>query len=167
MIRMLRVLVIILSLAVLVAGCNGGTSQGSLIGQPAPDFQFHVTEEQLVSLSEFQGSPVLLNFWTTTCGPCRIEMPYLQQIWDEWQGKGLILLAINIAESPSVVENFMQSQGLSLPVLLDSTGAIAAQYGIRAIPTTFFIDSQGVVQHVQVGVFQSAAEIESILSQLN
>jgi peroxiredoxin len=167
MIRMLRVLVIILSLAVLVAGCGGGVSQGSLLGQPAPDFQFHVTEEQLVSLSEFQGSPVLLNFWTTTCGPCRIEMPYLQQIWDEWQGKGLILLAINIAESPSVVENFMQSQGLSLPVLLDSTGAIAAQYGIRAIPTTFFIDSQGVVQHVQVGVFQSAAEIESILSQLN
>lgn len=164
---MLRVLVIILSLAVLVAGCNGGTSQGSLIGQPAPDFTFYVTEEQSISLSDLQGSPVLLNFWATWCGPCASEMPYLQQVYDDWQEKGLVLLAINVMESYSEVEDFVQSRGLSLPVLLDSEGIVASQYGVGNIPTTFFIDSQGIVQHVQVGYFQSAADIESILSQLD
>jgi cytochrome c biogenesis protein CcmG/thiol:disulfide interchange protein DsbE len=164
---MLRVLVIILSLAVLLVGCNGGAPQGSLLGQPAPDFQFQVTEEQSISLSDLQGNPVLLNFWATYCGPCAYEMPYLQQVYDDWQGSGLVLLAINIGEDLSTVGNFVQSRGLSLPVVLDTRGAIAYQYGIQNIPTTFFIDSQGIVQHVQVGVFQSVAEIESILSQLD
>jgi len=164
---MLRVLVIILSLAVLVAGCNGGTSQGSLIGKPAPDFKFQVAEEQSISLSNLQGGPVLLNFWTTYCPGCLVEMPYLQQVYDDWQGRGLVLLAINIAEDPSVVGNFMQSRGLSFPVLLDREGAIAYQYGVGNIPASFFIDSEGIIQHVQVGAFQSAAEIENILSRLD
>lgn len=162
--RMLRVLVIILSLAVLVAGCGG---QKSLVGQPAPDFNFYVTEEQSISLSDLQGSPVLLNFWATWCGPCASEMPYLQQVYGDWQERGLVLLAINIGESYPEVEDFVQSRGLSLPVLLDSEGIVASQYGVGPIPTTFFIDSQGIVQHVQVGAFQSAADIESILSQLD
>ena len=79
---------------------------------------------------------------------------------------GLVLLAINIGESSSDVEEFMQSQGLSLPVLLDSEGEIAAQYGIEAIPATFFIDSEGIVQEVKVGAFQSTAEIEESLLKL-
>jgi thiol-disulfide isomerase/thioredoxin len=163
---MLRVLVVILSLVVLVAGCGGGASQDSLIGKPAPDFQFQGSEGQSFSFDNLKGGPVLLNFWASYCGPCASEMPYLQQIWDEWQGAGLIVLTINIGESPSTVDNFMQSRGLSLPVLLDSDGVIAYQYGIQAIPTTFFIDSQGIIQHVQVGAFHSAAEIEDKLSQL-
>lgn len=148
----------------MVAGCGG---QKSLLGKPAPDFQFQVPDGQSFSLSDLQGGPVLLNFWTTGCGPCAYEMPYLQQVWDGWQGRGLLLLAINIRESSSDVEGFMQRQGLSLPVLLDSKGAIAAQYGVGPIPTTFFVDSEGIIQHVQVGAFQSAAEIENILSQLD
>jgi peroxiredoxin len=163
---MLRVLVIILSLAVLVAGCNGGTSQGSLIGQPAFDFKFNV-EGQSVSLSDLQGGPVLLNFWATWCGPCASEMPYLQQVYDDWQETGLVLLAVNVGEDYSDVEDFVKSRGLSFPILLDSEGLVAAQYGVSSIPASFFIDSQGIVQHVQVGAFQSAADIESILNQLD
>jgi peroxiredoxin len=161
--RMFKVLAVILTLGVLLAGCGG---QNSLVGKPAPDFQFGGPDEQPVSLSDFQGSPVLLNFWATWCGPCRGEMPYLQQVWDEWQARGLVLLAIDIMESSSEVQSFMQSQGLSLPVLLDSDGAIAAQYGIQAIPTTFFIDSSGVIQEVKEGAFPSVAAIEKSLSQL-
>jgi peroxiredoxin len=167
MIKVLKLLAIILSLAVLVAGCNGGTSQGSLVGQPAPNFTFHVTEEQSVSLSDLQGGPVLLNFWASYCGPCASEMPYLQQVYDAWQEKGLIVLAINLGESYSDVGNFMQSYGFSFPVLLDSEGTIAYQYGVGLIPATFFIDSQGIIQHVQVGAFRSVADIEIILSQLD
>lgn len=162
--KVIRVLVIILSLVVLVAGCGG---QKSLLGEPAPDFQFQVTEGQSFSLSDLQGGPVLLNFWTTGCYYCIKEMPYLQQIYEEWQGTGLFLLAINIGESSSDVENFMQSRGFSFPVLLDSDGAIAYQYGVGNIPASFFIDSEGIIQHIKVGAFGSAAEIESLLSQLD
>jgi peroxiredoxin len=79
---------------------------------------------------------------------------------------GVVLLAINIGESSSDVGEFMQSQGLSLPVLLDGEGEIAAQYSIEVIPATFFIDSDGVVQEVKVGAFQSTAEIEKSLLKL-
>ncbi len=161
--RMLKLLVIILSLVVLLAGCGG---QNPLLGKPAPDFQLTSLDGQPVSLSDLKGNPVLINFWATWCPPCRGEMPYLQQIYEKWQIMGLVLLAINIQESSSDVEGFMQSQGLSLPVLLDSDGAIAAQYGIEAIPATFFIDSEGTVQEVKVGAFQSTAEIEESLLQL-
>jgi len=152
-----------LSLGVLLAGCGG---QNPLLGKPAPDFQFGGQDEQPVSLSDLKGSPVLLNFWATWCGPCRGEMPYLQQIYEKWQTMGLVLLAINIGESSSDVEEFMQSQGLSLPVLLDGDGAIAAQYGIEYIPATFFIDTEGIVQEVREGAFQSTAEIEESLLKL-
>jgi len=159
------ILAITLSLGILFAGCDGGTSQDPWIGQPAPDFQFQGADEQPVSLSDLQGSPVLLNFWATYCAPCRVEMPFLQQIYEGWQGTGLVLMAINIGESPSEVGGFMQSQGFSFPVVLDSTGALAGQYDILYIPTTFFIDSYGIIQEVKVGPFQSAAEIEDSLSR--
>ncbi len=159
-------LTIVIGLGILFAGCGGGTPKSPQVGELAPDFQFQVGE-QPISLSDLQGAPVLLNFWATYCPPCREEMPYLQQIYDEWQEKGLFLLAVNIGESSSDIESFMQSRGLSLPVLLDSNGALAGQYGVTGIPATFFIGKDGIVQKVKVGAFQSAAEIESILNQLD
>lgn len=165
--RLTVILAIALSLGILFAGCGGGgTAQHPLIGQPAPDFQFGGTGEQPVFLSNLQGSPVLLNFWATWCVPCVMEMPYLQQIYDEWQGRGLVLLAVNLRESSSEVEAFMQNQGLSFPVLLDSEGGVAGQYGAYAIPVTFFIDREGIIQEVHVGAFQSTADIEDGLSLL-
>ena len=160
------ILVITLSLGMLLAGCAGENSQNPWIGKPAPEFHLSSLDGQSVSLSDLKGRPVLINFWATWCDPCRGEMPYLQQVYDEWQGKGLVLLAINIGESPSQVAKFMQSQRLSLPVLLDGEGNIAVMYNVRAIPTTFFIDREGIIQDVKVGAFQSKAEIESSLSRL-
>ena len=158
--------VIILTLGLLIAGCGSETTQLPQIGKIAPDFQFQGSNGQSVSLSDLKGMPVLLNFWQIRCPPCRGEMPYLQQVYDEWQAKELILLAINIGESPSQIAEFMQSQGLSLPVLLDSQGNIAQIYNIQYIPSTFFIDKEGIIQEIKVGPFQSKAEIESILSKL-
>jgi len=165
--KMLKVMLLIMLISgLLMAGCAGGTSQNPWIGKPAPDFEFQSPEGQATSLSDLKGKPVLINFWATWCSPCRMEMPYIQQVYDEWQEMGLVLLAINIGESPSQVEEFMQSRGLSLPVLLDTEGKVAGQYGIRAIPTTFFIDREGIIQDMKVGPFQSTAEIESSLSKL-
>jgi peroxiredoxin len=147
----------------MAAGC---ASQGPEVGDAAPDFQLTSLDGQAVSLSDLKGNPVLLNFWATWCVPCKMETPYLQEIYDEWQVMGLVLLAVDISESSSKVEAFMQSEGFSLPVLLDSAGKVAKKYGIWVIPTTFFIDLNGVIQEIKLGAFQSKAEIEASLNQL-
>lgn len=141
-------------------------AQGTQVGNLAPDFELQSLDGQSVSLSDLQGKPVLLNFWATWCRPCVSEMPYLQEIHDEWAGKGLALLAVNIGESSAKVKEFIQNHNLSLPVLLDSNQDVALEYNIRYIPTTFFIDKNGIIQAVKFGAFSSKAEIEEILSKI-
>ncbi len=132
----------------------------------APDFQLPNLEGQTISLSDLKGKPVLLNFWSTRCNPCVAEMPYLQEIYDEWSGKGLMLLAINGGESSSTVKGFMQNHNLSLPVLLDTELVAFQRYNIVGIPTTFFIDKDGVIQEKIIGAFPNKAEIEKRLSKI-
>ena len=165
--KMLKVtIVIILALGLIIAGCSAGCSPAPQVGKLAPDFQFNNPEGQSVSLSDYQGNPVLINFWQIRCPPCRIEMPYIQQVYDEWHSKGLVVLAINIGESPSQIKEFMQSQGLSLPVLLDMQGKVADQYSILGIPATFFIDKDGIIQAIRVGAFPNKAAIEKSLNKI-
>ncbi|MFC1903134.1 TlpA family protein disulfide reductase [Chloroflexota bacterium] len=139
---------------------------GTEIGNLAPDFPFQNQDGQFTSLGELQGKPVLINFWATWCPPCRSEMPYLQEIYDEWQNKGLVVLPIDIGESTSKVKEFMQRYNLSLPVLLDSKGETAAKYNIRGLPTTFFIDKDGIIRDKVIGAFQSKAQIEEKLGKI-
>ncbi len=161
------ILLIILSWVLLLVGCSPSSEPSvASAGKPAPDFQLQSLDGQTVSLSSFHGKPVLINFWTTWCSPCRVEMPYIQQIHEEWSGVGLILLAINIGESSSKVESFMQSYNLSLPVLLDTSGDVAQRYNITGIPTTFFIDKDGIIQERIIGAFLNKEAIEKHLRKI-
>lgn len=160
------IVLIVLTLGLLMTGCSSGTNQQPVIGKPAPNFKLQSLDGQSISLSDFRGKPVLINFWATWCGPCRIEMPYLQQIYEEWHGKGMVVLTINIGESSSQIKEFMQSQGLSLPVLLDKGGSVAQKYNILGIPTTFFLDKDGVIQDKIIGAFQNKAQIEKRLDKI-
>ena len=154
-----------LTLGLLITGCSSGSSVAR-VGEPAPDFQLQDLDGQVVSLSDLRGKPVLLNFWNTGCPPCRDEMPYLQQVYDEMQGKDLVMLAINIGESSSTVAEFMDFYHLSLPVLLDTNGNVARRYSMPGIPTTFFIDKDGILQVKVVGAFPSKAAIEKRLNKI-
>ncbi len=140
--------------------------QGPEVGKLAPDFKLQNLDGQSISLSDLQGKPVLLNFWATWCPPCRAEMPYIQQIYEEWSDKGLEVLAIDIGESSSKVKEFLQSQGLSIPVLLDTEKNVAQEYNITGIPTTFFIDKDGIIQEKVIGAFPSKGAIEKNLSKI-
>jgi len=93
-------------------------------------------------------------------------MPYIQQVYDEWLDKGLVVLAINVGDSSSQVGQFMQDYGLSFPVLLDTKQVIAQKYNIRVIPTTFFIDKNGVIQEIRPYAFSSKADIEGSLNKI-
>jgi len=171
--KLTAILAIALALGLVATSCpgqsttNGGTTGPPEVGKLAPDFQFQGSDEQLVSISDLKGKPILINFWQVRCPPCRSEMPHIQQFYDEQPGDEVVLLVINIGESSSQVTQFMQSEGFSFPVLLDTEGNIAQQYNIMAIPTTFLIDTSGIIQEIKVGPFQSQAEIENSLSRLD
>ena len=159
-----------LVLGLILAGCSSGTevAQGPQVDKLAPDFQLPTLDGQAVSLGDFRGKPVLLNFWATWCGPCRFEMPFIQEIFEkkEWSDTGLVILAIDIGENPSEVKEFMENYDLSFPVLLDTNQDVALKYNIRAIPTTFFIDKDGIIQDIKVGAFSGKTEIEKRLVKI-
>ncbi len=161
--RILTVVVLMLTLVLLIVGCSSPSAQ---VGKQAPDFQLLNLEGQPVSLSDFQGKPVLLNFWATWCGPCRQEMPLIQGIFEEYSDAELVILAIDIGETPSVVNNFIERSNFSFPVLLDTDQDVALEYNIRAIPTTFFIDKDGIIQAIKVGAFSNMIEIEKSLDRI-
>jgi len=156
---------VVLLPAMLVVACST-PAEAPQIGKMAPSFEIPDIEGQPVSLSDFRGKPVLLNFWATWCGACRLEMPYIQEVYDEWSERGLVILAVNIGESPSQVEEFMQVHNFAFPLLLDMAGDVAMQYNVRGIPTTYFIDDTGIIQDVKIGAFFSVAEIESMLGKI-
>ncbi|MDD5038848.1 MAG: TlpA disulfide reductase family protein [Dehalococcoidales bacterium] len=170
------VILIILTPVLFFAGCTGNESPvdttptdlpevGTKVGNLAPDFELqNLDDGQVVSLSGLRGKPVLINFWATWCPPCNSEMPYLQQIYEEWSDRGLVMLAIDIREESSVVKEFLTARNLSLPVYIDTDASVAQKYGISAIPTTYFVDKDGKIYEKVIGAFPSKESIEVYLT---
>ena len=109
----------------------------------APDFTLKDLNDEDVSLSSYRGKLVFLNFWATWCGPCRVEMPSMQVMYEALDGYDFEILAVDLQESEKTVENFIEKEGFTFPVLLDKNGRVGAQYGARSIPTTYLIDTDG------------------------
>jgi peroxiredoxin len=165
--KVLKVVIPIILAISLLTGCSADSVQSEpKVGQKAPDFRLQNLNGQTVSLEDLLGKAILLNFWATWCGPCRGEMPYLEEIYQDWSDDELILLTVNYGESASQAKNFLQSNNLTLPVLLDSRKVVAEQYYITAIPTTFFIDKDGIIQDKVVGSFRDKASIESYINKI-
>ena len=162
--KLLKVILPVMLISVLlIAGCSGDSEPPNEF--QAPDFQLNSLDGQTVTLSDFRGEVVLLNFWAHWCSPCAYEMPFIQQVYDEWQEKGLVLLSIHVGEDAQKAASFMEQYDLSFPVLLDLEGVVMAQYGVTSIPTTFLIDEDGIIQAARVGAFSSVEEIEAGLTQ--
>ena len=157
------VVVFMVTTVLLITSCSSPAPQ---VGKQAPDFQLPNLEGRSISLSDFQGKPILLNFWATWCGPCRHEMPFIQAIFEEQSNNGLVMLAIDIGEPAPAVNNFLQSNNFSFPVLLDTDRDVAQDYNIRAIPTTFFIDKDGIIQDIKIGAFSNMIELKKSLDKI-
>jgi len=114
-------------------------------GLESVDFDLENTRGETVSLSSLKGKIVFLNFWATWCGPCREEMPSMQQLYEAYADKGLEILAVNLMEDGQSVERFARELSLTFPMLLDRQGRVGSIYGARAIPTTYLIDRDGYV----------------------
>ena len=122
-----------------------------LIGHPAPDFSLVMlrsdTGKSALSLSNFKGKPVVLNFWASWCQPCKEELPLLENAWKQMQAqqKDIVFLGIDFQESSSDATSFLQLHGITYLAGLDTNGSIASKYGVTSLPQTIFIDRNGTV----------------------
>ncbi|MHB1134633.1 MAG: TlpA family protein disulfide reductase [Chloroflexota bacterium] len=147
-----RLAALLLATLVLLGGCLPGAQPAPpKVGESAPDIAFATLDGRALKLSEFRGQVVLLNFWATTCPPCRAEMPDLEAVYKEVKDRGGIVIGIDQRESPDTVQRFVDELKMTFPVTIDSTGAIFGRYGVQFIPTSFVVDKQGVVRFMKVG----------------
>lgn len=122
------------------------------IGAQAPDFALRDLRGNEVRLSEYRGKTVLLTFWATWCGPCRLEMPAFEDRYQELKDDGFIVLGVNYDEPVEDVRTFRDELGLSFPLLLDPGGSVQRLYRIRGYPSSIFVDPQGVVRVIHLGL---------------
>jgi thiol-disulfide isomerase/thioredoxin len=124
----------------------------SLADTPIIDFELATLAGQTVRFSDFQGRIVFLNFWQTTCEPCKRELPTFEAFVAAQPPDGAVVLAVNVAENPDVVSTFLQDRGVSnLSVLMDIDAAVADSYGVFQLPVTFGIDRNGIVRFPKYG----------------
>ncbi|NIS82099.1 MAG: redoxin domain-containing protein [Anaerolineales bacterium] len=125
---------------------------GVSIGTEAPDFTLSDLDGNSLRLSDFRGQVVLVNFWATWCGPCRVEMPAFQKRYEQAKDAGFIVLAVNFNEPERNVREFQAELGLTFPLLLDPGAEVQRLYQIRGYPSSVFINRAGRVEFLHVGV---------------
>jgi peroxiredoxin len=153
------------------ASTTSSNSQGGLaLGNAAPDFTLQTVDGKNFKLSDLHGKKVLLNFFATWCPPCKGEMPDLESFYKEHMNDGITVLAVNLTtgetDPNTNIPKFISNFGLTFPVLLDKQGNIGDLYQAFDIPTSYFIDSKGVIRQKMVGAMNKDT-MEKLISQLN
>lgn len=126
------------------------------VGMQAYDFRLVDLHGNQVSLSDYRGKKVMLNFWASWCGPCRAEIPYMVKLYDEFQDKPFEIVAVNLREDPNKVQAFVTQMDMRFPILFDTTGQVGSAYFVSGIPTSVFLDEQGIIQAVHRGMLTDA-----------
>ena len=140
-----------------IEGVGGGSPVSGQLGNlregsEAPDFSAADLTGRPVVLSEFRGRKVVvLDFWATWCGPCLLAMPGLQEVHEEFGGRGVEILTVNLGEDPEVIQGFLDENGYTFPVVADQDFAIGGLFGVGGIPAQVVVDREGLVQSIQVG----------------
>jgi peroxiredoxin len=121
--------------------------EGPRVGFRAPGFDGLTLNGQALSLVDYRGKVVMINFWATWCIPCRVEMPSMENLYEKYKGKGFEILAVSGGEGQSVVQPFTENLKLSFPIVLDEQFEVHGRYEVSAIPSTFLVDKSGVITH--------------------
>jgi len=147
---------------------GGGPPPSPGQGFSAPELVLPDSDGTLHALSSYRGRVVVLNFWASWCPPCQAEMPALERIHQDLAASGLTILAVNVTsqDTRQAALRFTEELGLTLPMLFDDNGSAQTSYRIRALPTTFFIDTRGIIRQVVVGGPLAGAVIESVVNDL-
>jgi len=134
-------------------------------GAPAPDFALRTPEGEMVKLADLRGKPVMVNFWATWCAPCRIEMPVFLDAYNQNKDK-LVIVWVNLQERPEQVRQFANSVGLTFPVVIDPTGETATIYQVRGLPTTIFVNKDGIVEASHRGAILSRPVLQPYIDRI-
>jgi peroxiredoxin len=127
-------------------------------GSRAPDFELQTLEGDTLRLAELRGKVVLLNFWATWCGPCRIEMPWFEQLHRDRAADGLVIVGASTdVGTPDVVRAFLSERSISYPIAQASPSLQRSFGGVRGLPTSFLIDRSGRIRHRVTGIFAEPA----------
>ncbi|KXG74159.1 TlpA disulfide reductase family protein [Thermotalea metallivorans] len=147
--------------------------EGVFPGDKAYDFTLMDREGNEIDLSDLKGKVVFINFWTTWCKFCLAEMPQIQEVYEMYKDKNVALLAVNVlaAEKPGTqvgdVNQFIDERGYSFPVLYDVDGTVSVKYRVRAFPTTYILNKEGMIVEVVTGAMDKNTMIEKIENALN
>jgi len=169
---------LILFILVLISGASwialsAGTSEPAEVGSApqtgftAPDFSLQTADGEIYTLSELKGQAVLVNVWATWCPPCKAEMPAIETVYNEYKDRGFIVLAVNstFQDDPLNIVPFTAEYGLTFPVLLDDTGRVTLAYQVRSLPSSFFINRQGIITEVVIGGPMSEALLRTRIEE--
>lgn len=138
------ILFLFLTLTVREAACLDAAPQ---VGKLAPSFTLADVNGKKVSLSDYSGKVILINFWATFCGPCKAEMPSLNNLFLAFKNDGLVVLAISTDDSEKPVQSFIKEKAIAFSVLMDKDQEVYFdQYGVLGLPTSFLIDRDGIIR---------------------
>ncbi|MFD2672854.1 thiol-disulfide oxidoreductase ResA [Marinicrinis sediminis] len=166
--------IVILALFVIVGGytiTSGLFKESNPLpqeGKEVPAFELTDLEGNQVSLSMFEGQPVIINFWGTFCEPCVREMPLIEDYYQTYQEDGLVVLGVNLAEPKLRVQTFIEDMGVSFPILMDPGSKTRKDYGVSSFPTTFFVNEQGELASEVIGEMTESTmriHLSKIMSQ--
>jgi len=137
-------------------------------GFTAPDFSLKTPNGETYTLSELKGHAVLVNLWATWCPPCRAEMPAIERMYQEYKDRGFIVLAVNMTSQDDAFEvvPFIEQHAITFPVLLDETNTVATLYQLRSLPSSYFIDRNGIISEVVIGGPMSEALLRTNIERI-
>ena len=151
----LRFLAVTALLAGLGAGCSSSTTEakGAKDRKPAPDFTLQDANGKAVKLSDYKGKVVLLDFWATWCGPCKIEIPWFIEFQRKYKDRGFTVLGVSMDEDGwQIVKPFAEEYKMNYPVVLGNDETATAFGGVEVLPTTFIIDKEGRIVATHKGL---------------
>ena len=171
--KMLSILlfIVVLSLGTSLAGCSSTVPADELglvvLDEEivAPDFTLSTLTDTDITLSQLQGKPVILNFWYIGCQPCIIEMPYLNAASRDYSDK-IAMITVNVQDSPDKIKEFFTGTEQYFIVAMDLDKQAGSAYGVRFVPTTFFIDSNGIVRYYRLGSFPDEKNLRYSIDKL-
>jgi cytochrome c biogenesis protein CcmG/thiol:disulfide interchange protein DsbE len=137
-------------------------------GFRAPDFELNTLQGGSMRLSDLYGKPVVVNLWASWCPPCKAEMPAFEKVYQQYAQQGFTILAVNASNQDSLADAqaFVQANGLTFPILMDTKGQVSQLYDLRSLPTSFFIGRDGIIREVVVGGPMSEAGLKIRVEQL-
>ncbi len=144
----LRLAGCVVAALLLSQGCSEDTAPAK---ESAPDFSITLFDGKNFQLGTSRGKPVLINFLASWCIPCREEIPILNQMYREYRQKGVVFIGIAINDTQEQAKQFVEEYDLSFPAGIDETGKISGAFGLYGVPTTFFIDKEGIISYIHPG----------------